>query len=278
MAIEIDFSYMIGGSFDSINYYRSTSTMDVNAMPPAIATGITSLTYTDTSAVLDTFYYFRFGSVKNGVEKISEEVSFKAKKFDQNYLIKLVVIGGQVRDQGTLDTTWTAQNTTLSSTSTVLFNSYQSYLLADKSFNFNQNFKITFEFNRLTSTAKYPALISIVSDNQWNSTLRRFNLGIGGVGGNDPAIINKVYVARSKSGVPNVAVNKTISNNVWYFVEFSRSGNVFTIKVDDVSATFTETDAFNSVPTMLGLSLVNGSDGQFNGYIRNFNAHVMPTI
>ena len=73
MSIEIDFSYQIDGFYDSVNYYRSETPMNPESMPVATATGITGLTYTDTTATRGKFYYVRFGSVRSGVEKISEE-------------------------------------------------------------------------------------------------------------------------------------------------------------------------------------------------------------
>lgn len=75
MAIEIDFSYVIDGSFASVNYYRSLTPMNVGSMPAATATGITATTYTDKTAANNTIYYVRFGSVRAGVEKISSEIS-----------------------------------------------------------------------------------------------------------------------------------------------------------------------------------------------------------
>ena len=73
MSIEIDFSYAIDGFYHSVNYYRSLSPMDPESMPAATATGITGTTYTDTTATVGTIYYVRFGSVRSGVEKISNE-------------------------------------------------------------------------------------------------------------------------------------------------------------------------------------------------------------
>ncbi|MEG1695605.1 MAG: hypothetical protein RR282_00750 [Acinetobacter sp.] len=78
MAIEIDFSYVIDGLFTSVNYYRSPTPMNVGSMPTATATGITTTTYTDTTATKGNYYYVRFGSVKAGVEKISDELKILA--------------------------------------------------------------------------------------------------------------------------------------------------------------------------------------------------------
>lgn len=74
MAILIDFYYQIDGFYHSVNYYRSETPMDINNMPAPIATGITSLTYTDDSALPNMEYYVRFGSVSGSSEKISAEI------------------------------------------------------------------------------------------------------------------------------------------------------------------------------------------------------------
>ena len=270
MAIEIDFSYLVDGDFDSIKYYRSLTPMDVGSMPAAVATGITTLTYTDTTAQKGKTYYVRFGAVKGATEKISSEITVKTSL----YLIDLNVEGGNLVDLGSLGIHWTETNITKSDADGILFGTYQSSLLADKVFNFNQNFKITFEFKRLSSIPKYSVFMAITSDAQWDGSLRRFAVGVGGVGGGEASIVNKVFISRSRSGTANVTVNKTIDNNVWYTVEFSRNGDVFTLKVDDVVNTFTDTDAtFNSIPMLIGTNLVNAADGQFNGYIRNFKLH-----
>lgn len=73
MSIEIDFSYAIDGLYHTVNYYRSLTPMDPDSMPAATTTGITGTTYTDTTATLGTVYYVRFGSVRSGIEKISDE-------------------------------------------------------------------------------------------------------------------------------------------------------------------------------------------------------------
>lgn len=57
------------------NIYRSTSPMDANALPTAIASlGPNIVEYTDTNVVEGTAYYYRVGAVKSGFEKVSEEL------------------------------------------------------------------------------------------------------------------------------------------------------------------------------------------------------------
>lgn len=58
------------------NVYRSLTPMDVNAMPAAIASGLTVKNYSDTTGTLGENYFYRIGSEKNGVEVFSDEKPF----------------------------------------------------------------------------------------------------------------------------------------------------------------------------------------------------------
>lgn len=74
MSKKIDYNFNVDGLYHSANYYRSEVPMNTEAMPVATATGIEGLTYTDTTAQANKDYFVRFGSVKNGIEKLSDEV------------------------------------------------------------------------------------------------------------------------------------------------------------------------------------------------------------
>lgn len=271
MSVEIDFSYLIDGSFDTVNYYRSLTTMNPSAMPAPTATGITMLTYTDATATLDQTYFVRFGSVKNGVEKISSELTFKAKYTDQNYLIKLNTATGQLRDNGTLGNSWAQTNVTIDAESGVLFGAYQSFLLSDKTFNFNQDFKISFDLKRTLNDAAYPSLFNNADNGVWDSSVQRFNIAVGGATAIS-TLSNKVFIARSGGGTDNIAVNKTIANDVFYHIRFERAGNIFTLAVDDVVQTFTDARTYDLRAIIIGLGKDNATNGQFGGYIKNFRA------
>lgn len=75
MSKKIDYTFKIDGFYENTNYYRSETPMDVNAMPAPVSTGITGLTYTDETAEVGKTYYVRFGSLKNGNEKLSNEIT-----------------------------------------------------------------------------------------------------------------------------------------------------------------------------------------------------------
>lgn len=71
---KIDYGFSVDGLYHSANYYRSESHMDTSAMPTATATGIEGLSYSDTTAEANKDYFVRFGSMKNSIEKLSDEV------------------------------------------------------------------------------------------------------------------------------------------------------------------------------------------------------------
>jgi hypothetical protein len=59
---------------DSINVYRATTPLDVNNLPAALATGVagSATSYTDTTAVRNTLYYYAVGHVRGGNELLSQ--------------------------------------------------------------------------------------------------------------------------------------------------------------------------------------------------------------
>ena len=73
--MEIKYKYNVLGEVDSYNYYRSDAPMDVNNMPHPTTTNILTTEYTDTTAEIDRIYYVRFSSIKDDLEKISEELT-----------------------------------------------------------------------------------------------------------------------------------------------------------------------------------------------------------
>jgi hypothetical protein len=68
MSKRVDFSYLIGGGFDSVSYYRSESPINPASLPVPMATGITTKNYSDLTAVEGKDYRVRFESIR-GVEK-----------------------------------------------------------------------------------------------------------------------------------------------------------------------------------------------------------------
>lgn len=62
------------GHFDSFNIYRSLTPMDINNMPPPIASGISTMFYVDTEVDDYERHHYRIGVVRAGELLISDEV------------------------------------------------------------------------------------------------------------------------------------------------------------------------------------------------------------
>ncbi|WP_151769352.1 LamG domain-containing protein [Acinetobacter junii] len=125
MAI-IDYTYKVDGFFNTINYYRSTTPLNVGAMPPPVATGITELSYSDTTAASDADYYVRFGSVKAGIEKLSSQISVSTRGIVE-YADTYLNLFADVIDRGLKPKTFTATSITYSANFAV-FNGTSSYI------------------------------------------------------------------------------------------------------------------------------------------------------
>lgn len=129
MSIEIDFTYKTDGFFDYVNYYRSETPMDLSNMPSPIQTGIQGLSFTDTSAVDGVDYYVRFSTVKNSVEKISDEIKLiKSDPYWDNVICLMHFDNNIIDVKGN---TWNSNNT--------------GYSYVDSLQNFNK--KLTKEYN-----------------------------------------------------------------------------------------------------------------------------------
>ena len=61
--------------FDSFNFYRDTTPIDENALPAPTVSGLESTSYVDT-VNFSQRHYMRVGAVRDGVEYLSNEVSF----------------------------------------------------------------------------------------------------------------------------------------------------------------------------------------------------------
>ena len=58
----------------TFNVYRADVPMDIENMPPAIATGLTNKNYSDNTITRGQTYYYRVGAQKFDVEKFSDEI------------------------------------------------------------------------------------------------------------------------------------------------------------------------------------------------------------
>jgi len=260
MSIEIDFTYNIDGMFHSVNYYRSETPMNPASMPAATATGITGLTFTDTSAVTGKLYYVRFGSVKNGVEKISAEIEVQTLVEYANTYLRLE---SDVTDRGTNPKTFTNYGVTFSSGMGV-FSGSQHIAANAKSADFNfgaGDFTIEFVFSIPNSGGGYAVdLRNLFGNTNTLVTSDYANL----------VIVNPSNLSWSNGSVLRTVTMPFVANQV-YAVAITRASGVLRIFIDGVKmlevtdTTNCDGDRFMHVGVA---RLKDGTyEGRFNGSI-----------
>lgn len=262
MSVNIDFSYIIDGFYNSVNYYRSESPMDINSMPSPIETNITGLSYRDDSAEKGKTYYIRFGSVRGGVEKISNEVKLKASP----NLVELPLTNDLI-DIGSIGLNWISNGSISFSSKGAFFgSSFLNYIQANYPLNMNNNFKISFEFERTGDNNTYPLLFSNDSG-LWS----RGSCGLT-VCGNYATSSFQNRILFSVSGSYDKESSILINSNQMYKIVIERIDSNISITVDDVVVLSFLNSATINVGSVLriGCAEHNGNNGQYIGYIRNF--------
>lgn len=101
MTERIEYTWNLDGFVDEQRYYRELSTIDINNPPtPKSVLSNSARTYIDTSVVVGQTYYVRFSSVKNGVEKFSNEITVTAAKdVDWAHVSALLHFNGSLYDE-----------------------------------------------------------------------------------------------------------------------------------------------------------------------------------
>lgn len=100
----VNLAWAADGPIDSYNIYRSLSPMNVASLPAPLVTGVSTKSYSDSSIALGNLYYYRVGSVRNGVEKVSAEI--EALSFAE-YANTYLRLKSDVTDRGTNPKTFT---------------------------------------------------------------------------------------------------------------------------------------------------------------------------
>lgn len=62
------------GDFDSFSIYRSDTPMDINNLPPPIASALSTMYYVDATVVKGKYYFYRVGVTRAGYNQLSDEV------------------------------------------------------------------------------------------------------------------------------------------------------------------------------------------------------------
>lgn len=86
MSKKVEYAFKVDGFYSSANYYRSDTPMNPLSMPAPTVTGITGLSYTDTT-IQEKMNYVRFSTIRNGIEKISAEIKVDLSPYKKIYYI-----------------------------------------------------------------------------------------------------------------------------------------------------------------------------------------------
>lgn len=148
MTNRLELSWDVDGFFEEQRYYCSSIPINANHLPTPKAVLANDLrTYVDTDIIEGPAYYVRIGSVKNGVEKLSDEIyviafnGYANKFFNLNGLISFnsdVVISA---DQTNGGLTW--GSATLMTSAIIKLSNSPSF----------KNFTAQFEYTRLSGTS-----------------------------------------------------------------------------------------------------------------------------
>lgn len=221
MSIEIDFSYQIDGFYDSVNYYRSETPMNPESMPVATATGIIGTTYTDTTALDDRPYYVRFGSIRNGIEKISNEIQITGDQYWSNVVALLHFESGITDQKGR---TWSSVG---SPTTSATGGKFSGQLILNGSSGLTTN-ATGFDFGTGDFTIEMFVKQSS-PNNQWRELFMANSSG----GINSMLYDRKIAIGRELIATDYIASSEVIQNEFKH-IAFSRNSGVVRGFVDGI--------------------------------------------
>ena len=271
MTKKIDYTFKIDGFFNSVNYYRSEFPMNPNAMPTPTASGITDLQYTDATIVNLVDYYVRFGAVRAGVEKISDEIKIS---LYPSYLIDMKVESGSIVEAGSLGVTWTRHGSASVGTDNITLPLIEgSYIKANTAFNMSKDFEIEMEFSRGEAA---PSSATLFSNGGITSGTRASGAVDFMLSGSDSGSSYRNRIS-SVGAFTLSPFAYTFAFNTYYKVKIVKSGLSISLYVNDVlsqtqtiSSTENNTANFNLNPLTVGYGAGNGYNGQFVGNIKSF--------
>lgn len=274
----INLSWDADGTIDSYTIYRSESPMSVESLPAPLAENVLDKTYSDTTVVTGTTYYYRVASVANGAAKVSDEVMIKAQAVDEYWDNVVALLHfDDINESTTINDIktkiWTAAGGAKISTNEFKFGgsslslvSSGSYVRAASSSDFG------FGLGEFTIEAwVYLSSLSSVA------TLFDFR-PVGEVQGAYPLLhftsngaVEFVTNYALSPSVTLISSDNEITTNVWTHVAASRKSNVLSIFVggDLVAST---ADNVNYAPSIctIGRSNYTGYPEPLTGYIDEF--------
>ncbi|MEG2807541.1 MAG: hypothetical protein RR932_06125 [Acinetobacter sp.] len=235
------------------NYYCSETPIDSENLPvPKVILDGETRSYIDTDVEVGRTYYVRVGSVKNGVEKISEEQSVYASNIDQNYKVKLLTSNNSLIDNGYSQLGWIESGAITYSADNEISFDENGYLLSANNFEFNANWKIEFDFLiPADAVSSYFELFKNMGG--WNTGGIQISVGGDGSG----SLQNKFFV--NMYGATPTMSTTTISRDMWYSATVERSGTTYVVKIGDVSNSSIQSQIPNNAQMFIGGSTSTAS-------------------
>lgn len=221
---KIDLTWDADGVPESYTVYRSESSMDINNLPTALATGITDKFYSDETVVDGVNYYYRVASVKGSARKLSSEIDVLAVGFSA---VKLLIFadGNTIVDSSLDERIINNNGVTLSATVPPKHD--------EKSLYFNGSSYLSTSIYQLgISDFTLELFLRVTSGSSWSPIFKTSDLELL-----KRVESNRTTLLLSVKGV-NVFVSDTVyvTNLTWCHVCLMRKNGRFFLFVDGVTS------------------------------------------
>jgi hypothetical protein len=228
MTNRLELNWKLDGFVDEQRYYCSETPIDPENLPlPKVTLDGGARSYVDTDIELGKTYYVRVGSVKNGLEKLSDEVVIVAQ--GRIYRVQLLVsLGNQLNSFGTLPLSWSQSGMTIiHDNNEIKHTNSSSYLKSNESFPWSSDWDV--EFDAYIDSSASNAYYSLVGNRHDSEGSGRILLYFGGSGSGSSTskFCIGIYGA-------NALESSTQATNTWHKVRYVKTGNRYSLTIDGV--------------------------------------------
>ena len=268
----LELNWSLDGIVDEQRYYCSETPIDSENLPvPKAVLAGNIRAYTDFAITEGSEYYICVGSVRNGVEKLSDEINVVAD--NRIYRVQLKVTSSNLLNSyGTLPLTWSQSNVTLiHANNEIQQTSSSSFLKLNETFNWSGAWDI--EFDAYIDSSVSNAYKSIVANRVvWESYGGIF-IFYGDTGAN---AAEDGRFGIGNYGVPGLMSN-VMSKDNWHHVRCIKTADhKYTMYVNDVLQYSNATTPVSNTTPSDGVINIGGGEGAIVGSgvkIRNFIIH-----
>lgn len=265
-------NWLVDGDIDEQRYYCSETPIDPeNLAAPKVILTSNVRTCVDTDIEVGKTYYVRVGSVRNNVEKLSDELTVVAQ--DRTYRVQLNVTSlNLLNSYGTLPLTWQQSGgDLLHANNEIKHTSDASYLKSNEVFNWNGVWDI--EFDAYIDSTVSNAYKSIVSNKYHEWVLGGAFIYYGDTGASSYEV--------GRFGIGNYGadglMSDVMSKDTWHHVRCIKTADhKYTMHVDDVlqySNAITNISNRNPSDGVITLGDVTSGISGAGVRIRNFIIH-----